>query len=33
MLGPRLEAAVEALFSPGRIDIHIARRFYHDRRA
>ena len=33
MLGPRLEAAMEALFSTRRIDVHVTRRFNHDRGA
>jgi len=33
MLGPRLEAAIEALFPSGWIDIHIARCLSHDGRA
>src|ERR1700745_611971 len=33
MLRPWLEAAIEALFSSGRIDVHVACRFRHDSRA
>jgi len=33
MLRSWLETAIEALFSSGRIDVHVARRFHYDSRA